>query len=315
MRVAAIEAVAALAERDPRVVLLVADLGHTVVERFAERFPDRFWNVGAAEQSLVGVATGLAEGGFVPFLYTIAPFAALRPLELLRDGPAAHGLPVRMLGVGCGFGYGTAGFTHFGVDDVGAMRLLPGMAVFAPAGDGQARAAVAATAGIPGPVYVRLAKDPVADVHGLDRFRPGRLDVVREGSDVVFLALGPLVREALAAADLLRARGVDAGAAVCASIEPAPREDLARLLGDARLVVTVEDHVAAGGLGSLVAESIAENGLGCRLFRRAVDPGRLSPVGSARWMHVRHGLDAPSLVARASEALHRLSLAEPTIPS
>src|SRR5262245_52293790 len=122
-----------LAERDPRVLLLTGDLGFRALEPFAARFPGRFFNVGAAEQNMVGLATGLAEAGFVPFVYSIAPFATLRPFEFIRNGPVLHRLPVRVVGTGGGFEYGVAGPTHHALEDVGTLRTQPGLTVLAPA--------------------------------------------------------------------------------------------------------------------------------------------------------------------------------------
>src|SRR5690242_10172481 len=133
MRQAFTKALTHIAENDPRIVLLTADLGYTVLEPFAERFPDRFFNVGVAEQNMVGLATGLAESGFIPFVYSIATFACLRPYEFIRNGPVLQRLPVRIVGVGGGFEYGPAGPTHHAVEDVGVLRLQPGLAVVCPA--------------------------------------------------------------------------------------------------------------------------------------------------------------------------------------
>ena len=133
MRSEFIRSLVALAERDPRVVLLTGDLGFTVVEDFAERFPQRFVNVGVAEQNMLGVATGLAEAGFVPFVYSIATFATMRPYEFIRNGPLLHGLPVRVVGVGGGLDYGNNGITHYALEDVALMRVQPKMMVVAPA--------------------------------------------------------------------------------------------------------------------------------------------------------------------------------------
>src|SRR5436190_6270039 len=122
-----------LADRDQRVLLLTGDLGFSVVEPFAERFRDRFFNVGVSEQNLIGLATGLAESGFIPFVYSIATFATLRPYEFIRNGPVLQGLQVRVLGIGGGFEYGHAGMSHHALEDLGILRLQPGLMVFAPA--------------------------------------------------------------------------------------------------------------------------------------------------------------------------------------
>jgi transketolase len=147
-----------LAAQDERVVLLTGDLGYMVLDVFSSRFPDRFFNVGVAEQNMVGMATGLAEAGYVPFVYSIATFASLRPYEFIRNGPVLHELPVRVVGVGGGFDYGFNGITHFALEDYAVMRTQPGLTVVSPADSPQARAAVHATRELPGPIYFRIGK-------------------------------------------------------------------------------------------------------------------------------------------------------------
>src|SRR5256712_11111775 len=125
MRRAFVNTLVELAERDPRILLLTGDLGYVALEPFAERFPDRFFNVGVAEQNMVGLATGLAEAGFTPFVYSIATFASMRPYEFIRNGPVLHELPVRIVGMGGGLDYGPNGMTHYALEDVALMRAQP----------------------------------------------------------------------------------------------------------------------------------------------------------------------------------------------
>lgn len=303
MRSALIETLVGLAERDPRVVLLTGDLGFTVVEPFAERFGDRFVNVGVAEQNLVGLATGLAEAGLVPFTYSLASFTSLRPYEFIRNGPVLHRLPVRLVGVGGGFDYGVQGATHHGLEDLGVLRLLPGLTVLAPADTAQLVSAVETTWDLPGPVYYRVAKADPPPVPGLDgRFRLGRAEVLSGGpgpADVALLATGTAAAAAVAAAALLRADGIDVTVVVAPSLAPAPVDDLIEVLAGVPLAVTVEPHHATGGLGTLVAEVVADHGLGCRLVRQGVrlEPG--GPVGSQAWFEGRAGLTPEAIAAAA----------------
>lgn len=293
MRAAAIRTLTELAAHDPRIVLLTADLGFTVVDSFAERFPDRYWNVGVAEQDMVGMATGMAEAGLIPFTYSIATFSSLRPYEFIRNGPVHHRLPVRVLAIGGGFEYGTAGPTHHGVEDLALMRALPGLTVIAPADHEQAASAISATWDLPGPIYYRLGKDDRSVVPGLrGRFQLGSAQTVREGTGgVVIVALGPVAREAVAAAETLAARGVDSRVMVVASVSPAPVEDLIRAFDLADEVVTVEAHSVVGGLGSLVSEIVAERRLGCRVVRCGVSMGPDGVGGSEAFLNARHDLD------------------------
>jgi transketolase len=308
MRATFLRSLLELADHDPRIVLLTGDLGYLVVEAFAERHPTRFYNVGVAEQNMVGIATGLAEAGFLPFVYSIATFAVLRPFEFIRNGPILHRLPVRLVGVGGGFEYGRNGLTHYGLEDVGVLRTQPGISVIAPADAAQARAALLATWDAPGPVYYRLGKDERTSVPGLDgRFAAGHVQLVREGSDVLLLAMGSSASEAAAAAEVLAREGIRAAVAVVASLNPAPTADLAALLARFPLALTVEAHYLVGGVGSLAAEVAAAHGLGCRVVRCGVDATPVGVAGSQDYLHERHGLASAALVERVRHELHRLA--------
>lgn len=303
MRNEFLDELASLAARDERVMLLTGDLGFMVLEEFERRFPERFVNCGVAEQNMVGVATGLAEAGFVPFVYSIATFSTLRPYEFIRNGPALHGLPVRIVGVGGGFDYGHNGITHFALEDYAVMRAQPAIATVAPADAAQARAAVRATAELAGPAYFRVSKRG-DELPGLDgRFELGRLEVVREGRDVAILAIGTIAHEALAAAELLTERGIEAAVALVSSFNPSPSEEIAELLGTIPLALTVEAHYRDGGLGSLVAETIAEGGLDCRLLRAGVTRMPSGETGSQSYLEDRHGLTASHLAKQLEQAL------------
>lgn len=293
----------ALAEADERVMLLTGDLGFMVLEDFERRFPDRFINCGVGEQNMLGVATGLAEAGFVPFAYSIATFSALRPYEFIRNGPALHDLPVRIVGVGGGFDYGHNGITHFALEDYAVMRTQPAIATVAPADADQARAAVRATADHPGPIYFRVSKRGDS-LPGLDgRFELGRLEVLREGTDAAILAIGSVAHEATAAAAALAEQGIEVAVGLVSSFNPAPDEEIAALLNGVPVALTVEAHYRNGGLGSLVAEVIAERGLDCRLQRAAVATMPRGEAGSQAHLEDRHKLSARHLTQTIERAL------------
>jgi transketolase len=295
---------AELAATDERVVLLTGDLGYMVLDVFSNRFPDRFFNVGVAEQNMVGMATGLAEAGYVPFVYSIATFATMRPYEFVRNGPVLHDLPVRVVGVGGGFDYGHNGITHFALEDYALMRTQPSMTVVAPADSAQARAALRATRELSGPIYFRIAKRGTA-IPGLGgRFATGAIQRIGEGSDVALIAIGSITREAARAAELLAEEGIGATVAVVSTFNPSPSEDLAELLSGVSLAISVETHYLSGGLGSLVAETIAERGLSCRLIRAGVDHVPRGLAGSQEFLEDRFGLSAQRLAATAQAALN-----------
>jgi transketolase len=304
MRIAFAKTLAELAERDSRILLLTGDLGYMALEPFSEKFPDRFFNMGVAEQNMVGVATALAAEGFLPFLYSIATFAALRPYEFIRNGPIHHRLPVRIVGVGGGFEYGHAGATHYGLEDVGVMRVQPGISVVAPADHEQMRTALLATWDLPGPVYYRIGKDDETTVPGLDgRFELGRAQVVREGEDLLIITMGSIANEVTSAAEILGRQGISCKVMVVASLNPAPVPELAEALARYPIALTVEAHYSVGGVGSLVSEVVAERGLNCRVVRRGVETTPDAITGSQEYLLHRHGLSCEALVETALSAL------------
>jgi transketolase len=308
VRKALVETLLELAAADDRIFLVTADLGWSVLEVFAERHPERFLNAGVAEANMAGIATGLAQAGFIPFIYSIATFSSMRCYEQIRNGPLLHLLPVRVVGIGGGFAYGHAGATHYALEDLPITRTQPGMTVLVPADPAQTFNVVRATMDLPGPAYLRIGKGGNPQVPGLEgRFAFGRPEVVQEGREVLFLACGPIVHEALMAATLLEKEGISSAVAIMAHLPFSPSEDLVDLLGGFPAVVSVEEGYVAGGLGSLVAEAIAVRGLGCRLEIAGVRQPFSGVSGSEGYMRARSGLDPASLakVARQCLATHR----------
>jgi transketolase len=304
MRNAFVRTITELAAQDPRIILLTGDLGFMALEPFAERFPERFFNVGVAEQNMVGIATGLAEAGFIPFIYSINSFAVLRPYEFIRNGPIYHQLPVRIVGMGGGLEYSHQGITHYGLEDIGVMRIQPGLITIAPADGTQASTAIKATLNLPGPVFYRLGKNDKMVVSGLEgRFELGRLQVIHEGHDLLFISMGAIASEVAAASELLRERGIACTSAVVASMNPAPVDDLVNLLKRFHIVLTVEAHYITGGIGSLVSEIIAEHGLACRVIRCGIRSKPNGITGSQLYLQDLHGLSAKALVKTALHSL------------
>ena len=303
MRGAFVRALVEVAAHDDRVVLLTGDLGFMALEPFSCAYPDRFINVGVAEQNMIGVACGLADAGFLPFCYSIATFASMRGYEFIRNAAAIQHAPIRIVGVGGGFEYGPAGASHHSLEDVGLMRVQPNIAVIAPADYLQTLSAVRATWDLPGPIYYRIGKDDRREVPGLDgRFELGRIELIGSGDDLLFLASGAIATEAAAAVEKLAASGVRCTLGVVSTLNPSPVDELKGLLGKFPLAITVESHQVTGGLGSLVCEVAAENGIGCKIVRRGVSSPSSGVTGSETFLTRRHGLDSDSLFAAAMEA-------------
>lgn len=306
MRAEFVQSIVELAEENPAILLLTADIGYAVLEPFVERFPKRFFNVGVAEQNMVGLATGLAIEGYVPFVYSIVNFSALRPYEFIRNGPVYHRLPVRIVGVGEAFDYGAAGPTHFGPEDVGVMRLQPELTVVAPADGEQTRRALRQTWDLPGPIYYRLGKGNNAPIKGLNGcFEIGRLHIVREGADFLFVCMGSIASAVVEAAEQLAEQGLDGTVAVVSSFNPSPAKDLCELLPRFPSVFTVEEHYLTGAVGSLVCETVAENRLPCRVVRLGIKSLSGKKLGRRNFMLEEQGLSADQIVARVLNTLKK----------
>jgi transketolase len=304
MRHAFAKALYDIAESDERIVLMTADLGFMVLEDFAQAYPSRFYNVGVAEANMIGLATGLAASGYIPFVYSIATFASMRGYEQIRNGPILHQLPVRVIGVGGGFEYGHAGFTHHALEDLAIARVQPGLTVVAPADHRQASEAIRTTYDLPGPIYFRIGKREDYVLPGLEgRFRLGGVEMVREGPDILIVTLGSISAEVVKAADILSEKGVGTTICVVSSLRPAPSHDLSNLLERFRVSLTVEEHYTEGGLGSLVCEIEAEAQANCRIIRCGVRVLPTSVCGSEESLREANGLSAEGICKTALKAL------------
>jgi transketolase len=305
MRTAFVDALIEAAEADPDIWLINADLGFSVLERFADRFPDRYLNVGVAEQNMIGVAAGLALSGFKVFVYSIANFPTQRCLEQLRVDVCYHDAAVVVAAVGGGFAYGPQGYTHHAIEDLAVMRALPRMRVAAPADRHETRAFVREFVRHPGPAYLRLGKGGEPDLHPqkLDS-APIRPILMRPGSDVVLLASGAILGEALAAAGQLEQKGVSARVVSLPMLKPLAEADLLRLVSDTKLIATIEEHSLIGGLRDAVAPLLAGQRNAARLVGFGVGDGATSGMsGSQAAMRVHCGLDSASLCAGVMAAL------------
>jgi transketolase len=302
VRRAFVDSLVELGKHDERIVLLTADLGFAALEPFAEAFPRRFFNVGVSEQNMIGMSTGLAEAGYIPYAYSISTFASMRAYEFVRNGPVLHRLPVRIVGIGEGIDYSHNGMTHYALEDVALMRVQPGLAVVTPADDRHVRPMLRAVHSLPGPAYIRLSKSSFTVPGCSDGFELGRAQRIGDGEDVALIALGGMAASAVAAAELLAAQGLDVSVLVVECVNPPPVEDLVALLGTVPLAVSIEAHYVTGGLGSLVAEVIAERGLPCRLVRTGVQRQPIGVAGSREFMHDLLGLSPERIVDAVLDA-------------
>jgi transketolase len=250
-----------LGKTNPKLILLDADLANsTKADKFAKAHPDRFLQMGIAEQNCVGVAVGLASLGYVPWLSSFAVFFTHRAVDSIRMLVAQTHANVKIGGAYAGILTGLTGKTHQDVEDLAIMRSMPGMTVLAPADEVECAAAIRWATDLEGPVYLRLARDVCPDVFGPHyQFAPGKTYFLKQGTDVLLVSTGPQSARCKEAAQLLEAEDISAAVLHVPSIKPLNVEELVRACELFRLVVTVEEHNIHGGLGALVAEILSEH--------------------------------------------------------
>jgi len=305
MRDAFISELTALAEEDNSIFLVVGDLGFSVIEEFAERFPDRFLNAGVAEQTMLGVAAGLAAFGYKVFVYSIGNFPTVRCLEQIRNDVCYHNRSVTVVSVGGGLSYGNLGYTHHAIEDIALMRALPNMRVFSPADPVEARALTRYAAENPGPGYLRLGKngEAVLPREPHESVSPGRVEVLRQGTDVALLATGSITGISLDAAALLAAKGVSARVISVPFVKPLPGEVLEAVL-DVQAIVTIEEHSEVAGFGSAILEAASRRRLMTPIAVVGLPEDLAGKfIGSQGYLRERGGLTPGAIAERALELI------------
>ena len=308
MRNAFFETVTAIADRNPRVMLLSADLGYKLFDAFAARFPGRFLNMGVSEANMVSVAAGLALEGWRPIVYSIVPFATARCLEQIRDDVCAMDMPVVVTGVGGGLAYGVNGPTHHGVDDLALMRALPGMTVVCPCDPRQVTQAITALVERGGPAYLRLERqgEPVLAETGHAPLVIGQPSLFRRGRGLALIACGSVTREAMKAAEALTSDGFDPLVLSLHTLKPVMGLDALLRQHGVDAVATIEEHGPAGGLFDAVSAHLAAAGMGLAMCQIGLPDRFLDVCGSQDSMCEEHGLRADAIRQRilAGLSLH-----------
>nr|WP_321454961.1 transketolase C-terminal domain-containing protein [uncultured Cohaesibacter sp.] len=284
-------------ENNVELMTVVSDSTSTSkIAPFKEKYPERVINVGIAEQTLVGVAAGLALAGYVSVTANAAPFLIARSNEQVKNDVCYSNTNVKLVGLYAGVGYGPLGATHHAIDDVSIMRGLGNIQIFAPSDAIEAGQVFDYAYQYEGPVYIRLDSSALPLVHAPDyQFRPGQPDVLRAGDDCLVVALGSVVHEAIDAANNLAQSGTSVGVVSLSSIRPLDRQALAGILKDYKQIVTVEEHSVHGALGSLVAEMIAEGQLGMKLTRLGLPEGEFSKTGPRGDIRRYYKIDAAGI--------------------
>ena len=262
MRTAFIEKITEMARKDSNLYLLTGDLGFSVIEDFKKEFPNRFYNVGIAEQTMAGIAAGLSLSGKTVFTYSIASFATMRCYEQIRNDIAYHNLKIRIVGVSSGFSYSNSGFTHHSESDVGIMRCIPNMTIIAPGDPIEVEKAMDKSVDFKGPIYFRLGRkgEPYLHDENVD-FSIGKGIVMKEGKDIALISSGNTLEVTKEIAEELEKQGISVRLISMHTIKPIDRLLVLDTLSRVKTILTIEEHNIIGGLGSAVAEIIAESDL------------------------------------------------------
>ncbi|MFH2021101.1 MAG: transketolase C-terminal domain-containing protein [archaeon] len=279
-----------IAEKED-LVILSGDLGFNLFEEFAEKYPDRFFNMGIAEQNMIGVAAGLAKTGKKVFVYSIIPFVTFRVLEQIRNDLCYPSLNVVVAGVGTGYSYGSLGFSHHAIEDVAALRGIPNLTILSPADVGELKSLLKESFSLSGPAYIRLGKSEQEMTR--NNLKIGDLNIIKNGKDVIILSHGDILEEVLKADKLLKEKGVNATIVSVPTLKPVG-DKLKRLCSMYKKIVVVEEVNRIGGLGDIVYSL----NLGIPITHIAVDDRFTSVAGDQVYLRKLNGLDAGSIVSQ-----------------
>ncbi len=286
-----------IARKDKNIIIISADMGAPSLDKFRENLAAQFINVGIAEQNMVNVATGLALEGKKVFVYAIMPFATLRCYEVIKVDLSLMNIPVTVIGVGAGFSYDDSGPTHHSIEDISAMRALPNMTVLSPSDSLMAARFASMSCHMSGPNYVRLDREVLPFIYRQDDDFSDGLCRLREGRDLYVIATGNMVHRALEVSDRLKRNAIEAGVIDLYRLQPVNARLLLNIIKPVKRLVSLEEHVLNGGMGSAVAEVLVDNSQTLPLKRIGVNNKYYYAYGGRANIQAICGLDADSVTA------------------
>lgn len=294
-----------LGDKYPDLVAITADLAKsTKIGRFGEKFPDRFFNVGIAENTMFGMAAGMAQAGLRPVVSTFAVFTALRSAEQVRTDICYQNLDVKIIATHAGISFGQAGTTHHCTEDIAITRSFANMTVIVPADGIETGNAVAAAMEWPGPVYIRIGRGFEPHVHTTQDygFEIGKAETINDGNDITIICCGVTVLHAVRAAKVLEKEGLSVRVINMHTIKPIDKDVILKAVEETKRIVTVEEHNVFGGLGSAVGEVIVESGKAC-VFKELGLPDIYSIVGYPEDLYNYYKIDSDGIVETISEMM------------
>ncbi len=291
MRKAFVNKLTQLVSKNKDIYLLTGDLGFSVFDEFQKDFPDNYLNVGLSEANMIGMAAGLALAGKQVFVYSIIPFVTLRCLEQIRNDLCYQRLPVKIIGVGEGLSYGTAGATHHALEDIAVMSALPEMTVIAPGDPIEVECTVEKSLELKGPCYIRLGKtgEPILHKEGFS-FEIGKAIILKNGKDVTLITTGNMLETTLKVSKILRKENIYSKVVSMHTIKPIDRETIIKCANDSNVIISIEEHSKIGGLGSQVASVIFEERLNNKYLQIALPDTFVHIVGSQNYLREIYGL-------------------------
>lgn len=303
MRDAFIASLIELAKEDDRIALLTGDLGFGVVEKFSSEFPDRFWNCGVAEQSMMSIAAGLAKSGMRPFVYSIANFPTFRCLEQIRNDVCYHNLPVTIVSVGGGLGYGTLGYTHHGIEDIAALRALPNISIYSPADPRETKEILQVINEEEKPAYLRLGKngEPIIEQR-TSRQKIGTAYEIQSGTQLTVLACGSVADNCYRA---IKDKGQNISIQLLSvpKVQPLDINYLLSVISSDKILV-VEEHVKRGGFASALFEELNQLKEIKEIAHLFVEEKNISESGSQNYLRSLSSLHVAGISAKISEILN-----------
>lgn len=312
MRNHVIEGLVCEAGKNPQIMLLTGDLGYNVVEKFAEKYPDRYINCGIAEENMISVAAGLALEGNKVFVYSLGNFPTLRCMEQIRNDVCYHNADVKIISVGGGFSYGSLGVTHHATEELGAMRLLPNMRVYAPADYIEALGVLKELCAINTPCYVRLARgsderlhpeEVIGNISGLLLFFGDSRTNGQKDNLIVLITAGTMLGTGIRVSDILYKEKIPNAVYSCPTLKPFDKGKLKEIALQAKLIVTLEEHNIIGGLGGAAAEILSEMPEHAPLLRIGLNDEYSEATGERGYLRRQYKMDADCIVKRIMELI------------
>jgi transketolase len=303
MRNSFIEELSKIALTDNKVFLIVGDLGFGVVEGFEEKFPDQFLNAGVAEQNMMGMAAGLASAGYKVFVYSIGNFPTFRCLEQIRNDVCYHSFNVTIVSIGAGLSYGPLGYSHHAIDDIGVMRTLPGMTIYAPADPIETKIALRASLSCSTPKYFRLGKSGESNIFDKSQSNFPEWSEVWKGDDLLILTSGSIIIEAIEAAQTLKTFGINISVVSIPILKPFTLDK--ELIKRFKNIIVLEEHSIVGGLGSIILEQVALNGMNPTITVLGLPDNVSHELGSQKYLRSFYKIDSANIVVLIKRLLQK----------